>query len=87
MTNCPLCNLEHKTHWYYETPEFVVCDCLTCSVPMVVLHEHTMQLRPETLIDILSTLHDLFGPAFTLRCNQRVVSDHLHWHVLVEGRE
>lgn len=79
---CELCNLnkKKKTKWYYADNNFVVCDCLTCHKPMVVLRKHTMEISEamETVIGIV--VYRLFGD-FTFRKEQRKIKDHLHWHI------
>ncbi len=84
--SCPLCNLEKKTLWFYEHKNWVICDCLTCAVPMLVWREHTMTVGwwevQQGLNYLLraaerrweDTLHIKF------RFHQRQIPDHFHVH-------
>jgi len=86
--SCELCNLEKKTKWYYEDERFVVCDCETCKVPMIVLKRHSTELNQEELIDLMWILtnaipkYDSRGLlAVRLDQNRRKISDHWHAHI------
>lgn len=81
MTKCDLCILEKKTKWYYEDERVVVCDCLSCKVPMIVLREHTVRVTPETIAYLVKIAQQVFGENIELRTQQRTVLDHLHWHI------
>lgn len=81
MTSCDLCTLEKKTRWYYEDEYVVVCDCLSCKVPMIVLREHTIRIAPKTIDYLVKVSQRVFGPDIELRTQQRKIPDHLHWHV------
>jgi len=91
-SDCPLCNLEKKTRWYYEDDKYVVCDCLTCKVPMVVLKSHLQCTCPTCTFwkmvekEVTDICRDLFGDAFVgFRKEQRQIKFHWHWHVLLGG--
>ena len=83
---CPLCDLEKKTHWYYECDEFVICDCLTCGVPMLVWREHTMTVDYGTLLSGILRLgqyaREKWGQetSIRMRFKQRLIPDHFHVH-------
>lgn len=84
--SCPLCNLEHKTEWHVESALWVICDCLTCGVPMAVLKEHSMEVSPEILFPMLRELarqaDKRFGERkWRFRFKQRLIAEHLHIHV------
>lgn len=82
-TMCELCNLEKKTEWYYEDDYFIVCDCETCKVPMIVSKRHTLILNQEEIIDLMFLLPK-FLPDWknkTLDQRRRKVPDHWHCHI------
>lgn len=58
---CELCNLERKTKWYYEDDFIVICDCLTCRIPMVVLKKHTTEISSYEEAVISQKIHEIFG--------------------------
>ena len=74
---CDLCILEDKTNTYLETDKFIILDCDSCFIPMVVWKEHTMtidsedeRLMEESLIKVAKKFykHD----NFKIDKNQRV---------------
>ena len=77
---CPLCNLEKITRWYYADAMMVICDCDVCGVPMGVLRRHTMQPTLEEETRLMSTLVAMF-PKRKLDTVQRSIPDHLHYHM------
>jgi len=81
--SCELCNLEKKTKWYHEDNEFIICDCLTCKIPMIVYRKHTMTIPTTSLRWALCLIGSLFGVRAKLRLKQRKISDHWHAHILV----
>jgi len=88
MKECELCDLEKKTKWYYEDSEFVVCDCETCKIPMIVSKDHNFRLKdfPGHGADrIFKIVQKVFpGRDFYFRTEQRKVKNHWHWHIIFE---
>jgi len=82
---CELCNLEKKTKWYYEDDTFIICDCLTCKVPMIVAKYHhslVETMRPEVFESYVNGLvRGVLKRKFHFRREQRKVKDHWHWHI------
>ena len=85
---CELCNLEKKTTWHYEDKYFVICDCETCKVPMIVSKRHTIELNQEELIDLIVIISGVrIVDGFTnklkgeLDQNKRKIPDHWHCHI------
>jgi len=37
---CPLCEPIKKTNWHFYGPDYIIMDCETCNVPMVVFRSH-----------------------------------------------
>lgn len=58
---CELCNLERKTRWYFENSFMIICDCLTCGIPMVVLKRHTTEIASNEEAFINQKVHEIFG--------------------------
>lgn len=83
--DCDLCLLEPITKWYYHDDKVVVCDCLSCQTPMIVLREHTVQPTPETIEYLLKICRQVFGVKIELRTQQRKIPDHLHWHIFTRS--
>lgn len=81
---CDLCVLKKITKWYYDDEKVVVCDCLTCNAPMIVLRDHTVQPTPETIEYLLKISKQVFGEKISLRTQQRKIPDHLHWHIFIQ---
>ena len=83
---CQLCGLLKRTHWYYECDDYVICDCLTCGVPMLVWREHTMRVNYVALNEGLARLAKYaiqkWGRSLLIffRFNQRQIPDHFHVH-------
>ena len=90
--DCPLCKifteLDVKTKLYYpkieniqDKDDFVIVDCLSCKVPMVVVSDHTTEIGKEQWGRILYRCKQLFGGTIRLRTNRRTIRDHWHAHV------
>lgn len=82
---CLLCEIEKKTRWLYESDKIIICDCMTCNIPMVVVRRHTMKLKADELVEITTACKELFGGDYEFRKDQRKIPDHLHWHVVKRG--
>ena len=79
---CELCNLEKKTKWYYEDKDFIICDCETCKIPMVVPKEHADAATSLTKVYIAGLVTGVFKKSFHFRTEPRKVKDHWHWHII-----
>ena len=77
---CDLCTLEKRTKWYYDDDEFVIIDCKTCNIPMMVTKQHIMEPSPILLESMIKTAKNLFGEDITFRKKQRKIKSHWHWH-------
>lgn len=81
---CPLCKLAQgdiKTNLYFEGHKYMIVDCLSCKVPMVVVREHR-ELTPADHSEISFLVHELFGDGFWIRWVQRKIMDHGHCHIM-----
>jgi len=97
VKDCPLCeifiNNEPKTRLYWpenkediKNSEFIIVDCLTCKIPMVVYREHVTTITKEAWGRILYRSRRLFGGGISLRCKPRKIFDHYHCHILNRER-
>jgi len=87
---CPLCDLyqkrEIKTRFYFETDRFIVVDCQTCQVPMVVWKEHkpnlTYQEKNSMIIEVGKKMAPYFeGKHFTWDDKMKQIPSHYHMHL------
>ena len=81
---CELCNLKKRTEWYYEDDEFIICDCETCKIPMIVSKEHTDSVTKVTEGFIYGLVKGVFKKKFRFRITPRKIIDHFHWHIIME---
>ena len=83
---CELCTLERKINIYIEDDCYIIMDCDSCFVPMMVWKDHTMSLpNPDISVMLESQLSSCarmrWGDIpFFIDKKQRAVLDHLHWH-------
>ena len=84
---CELCQnpLPIIEKLYDESDRWIVLDCDSCKVPMIVWKHHTMQLNQvigEEMEKALTRAADEhFGDVeYFIDRYQRSISDHLHWH-------
>ena len=92
--NCQLCQdpLPVIEKLYKETDKWIILDCMTCHVPMIVWKEHTMRITRAIREDITEALIEVadkhFGKyKYYIDKKQRTVFDHLHWHTRPTGWE
>lgn len=83
---CELCriyeNREIRTELYYENSNFIIVDCLTCHVPLVVVKHHDPWRPGEK--EKVERLRDKLFPGRGIRWLQRRL-EHPHCHI--EGTE
>lgn len=81
---CGLCDLEHRTTWRYADDVLIICDCLTCGVPMVVFRRHgQLSLRED--LHARQVVIGLYGKRLIkMRTKARLIKDHQHWHLYLE---
>ena len=83
-TECPLCELERLTKWHYEDGVVVICDCLTCGVPMLVFRCHGHRPLAEA-IHARQKIIELYGKRLVkVRTKAKKIPGHWHWHLLLE---
>ena len=82
---CGLCNLDRKSTWYYEDDEFIICNCITCKIPMIVSKDHNRVIGTLDGLYLKGLVKGVFhGKNFSFRKEQRKVKDHWHWHIILE---
>ena len=92
VSGCPLCDIflgkkiETKLHWPQsidEIPnsEFLIIDCKTCKIPMIIYKDHTTTINKEAWGRILYKCKNMFGSDIVLRTRSRKIFDHFHAHV------
>jgi hypothetical protein len=92
VNGCDLCKifneLDIHTKLYYpdknkilEFDDFVILDCETCKVPMVVVSDHVTEIGKEQWGRILYRCKLLFGDSVKLRTKTRKIKDHWHAHL------
>jgi len=83
--NCELCELKRLTRWHYADDIIVICDCLTCGVPMLVFRRHgEIPLAEEH--HARQRLIELYGKRLVkVRMKARKIVSHKHWHILLES--
>jgi hypothetical protein len=92
VNGCPLCEIFTKnkivTKVYYpedndmsQNNDFVILDCHTCKIPMVVVSDHVTEIGKEQWGRILYQCKKLFGENMTLKMKNRFIKDHFHCHV------
>jgi len=78
---CELCRLKPKTTWYYEDKDWVIFDCETCGIPMIVYRHHG---ELPSVNKVWEILYEIPFPCVGLkvRTEQRKIKD--HWHIHLE---
>ena len=90
--NCDLCHdpLPVIEKFYKETDGWIILDCMSCHVPMIVWKAHTMRVTQAIREDITEALTEVadkhFGKyLYYIDKKQRAVPNHLHWHARPTG--
>jgi hypothetical protein len=87
--DCPLCEAARITPWYHDDDLCWVAECTICTVPMVVLRDHTR--APDA--ELKAALHDrlalVVAEHFTFEHwvddDMRQIPDHYHAHARPVG--
>ena len=87
--DCELCLLERRINVYIDNEYFIIMDCDSCHVPMIVWKEHTMdvpepdeQVMEAFLTEVANRFYE--GKSYFIDKNQRDILDHIHWHARSE---
>lgn len=81
--DCLLCEMEKKTEWYLETPDWVIAEKLGGG-PFVVYKKHTKELSDEEWEEMERVVGIIF-PDFEIRVRMNLVPDHWHGHIIETG--
>lgn len=78
--SCSLCDMEQKTKWHVVDPRFIICDCLSCDLPMVVYRLHGKEPSEELKEEMLKIAKKIFGENIKFRGFTRNIPKEVHWH-------
>ena len=88
---CDLCEMAQYTQWYaefYAPLRFTILDCDSCEVPIAVLGEHRVEVRPQEVAFMENALNLVAEQKYTGKFpkwmfdhNMRQIPDHYHFHV------
>ena len=94
VKGCSLCDIflepEKNIHTklYYPTLEeinkvdFIILDCHTCNIPMIVLRDHVSHVSREIWGKMLYQCKQIISGNIQLRCKPRLILDHYHCHIV-----
>ena len=83
---CELCKLHTVLKIYDDSdPRWIIMDCMSCLIPMIVWYNHTMAIPPRDRVEMEIALRVIgdreFGKGnYYIDDAQRTIPDHLHWH-------
>lgn len=82
--HCSLCDLavgrERNSICYYEDNEYIIVDCITCWVPIIVLKEHRPEFTEDEKHRVYEIMTGLFGNDGYIDFRRRAIPDHAHAH-------
>lgn len=81
--DCMLCRMPKKTHWYIETPDFVIAEKLGGG-PFIVAKHHTKELDELDAEKAQRLVELLFGEEAETRVLMNLVKDHWHAHIITD---
>ena len=89
--DCDLCLLKRRTNVYLDNRFFIILDCDSCHVPMVVWKEHTMDVpKPDEQVMeafLTEVANQFYGDKnYFIDKNQRDILDHIHWHARLKEK-
>ena len=84
---CKLCNLKKKTHWYWEGQHIIICGCLKCGHPIIILREHTSELTEGARAEIKHVFkflekQDSRLKNYSVHKSRLKNKEHLYWHII-----
>lgn len=84
INGCELCELDRRTKRHYEDALMVICDCVTCGIPMLVFRSHGPRSEKEHLEARIKII-ELYGKRLIrIRTKARRLPEHEHWHIYLE---
>jgi len=84
INGCELCALERRSTRHFENGLIVICDCVTCGIPMLVFRSHGPRMEEEHF-KAREKLIEFYGKRLVkIRTKARRIKDHEHWHIYLE---
>lgn len=83
QNDCMLCEMEKKTKWYIETPDFVVAEKLGGG-PFIVSKTHQKELSDEESEKMRHLVELLFGKDAETRVIMGMCPNHYHAHIIAD---
>lgn len=80
--DCMLCEMEKRTEWHIETPQFVIAEKLSGG-PFIVSKRHETQLSDEKR-NAAERLVSLLYDDFELVVKMNLVENHWHAHLIIK---
>lgn len=84
INDCELCKLERRSKWHYEDDLVIICDCVTCGIPMLVFKTHGPRTQEEHLDARIEIVEQYGKRLIKIRTKARKIIDHEHWHIYLE---
>lgn len=85
QSDCLLCEMDKRTHWYKETDNFVVAEKLGGG-PFIVVKHHTSEIHDSKKEAARAVAEDVFPDTdFEIDVRMGLVEDHWHGHLVFEG--
>jgi hypothetical protein len=87
--DCPLCQADRVTDWFYEDAECWVAECEACWVPMVVWKRHDPSPPEEVRVALIARLSEVVVEHYVFEWwvdeNMRTIPHHFHAHARPRG--
>ena len=95
ISGCPLCGIFLDPEKYVKTKlyfpdtieeinenEFVIIECFSCEIPMMVLRDHIDYISNDIWRKSTYQCRKLFGRSIQFRTEMSRIKDHAHYHVI-----
>ena len=80
--DCALCQIEkNKNKVLYEDKNFIVVECWSCKVPMLVLKEHRIEFSAFEKRSIQRIFYGILALKGTIDYKMRQIPGHAHAHL------
>lgn len=81
---CELCKLKRKTQWYYVNDNFIICNCKSCGIRMLVFRAHGPRPNIEHN-EARELIIWLYGNRIIkVKTKIKKITLHEHWHIALE---
>ena len=78
--DCPLCQAEKLSEWFFEDEVCYICTCITCHRIMVVYRYHGEPTHQE--LDHIKEVSKKLFPSKKFRGFRRQIFDHFHENLI-----